>query len=93
MRPELTPTLARIVAARENELVFPLFWWSFGPFFRHEAPQAGRGREFYQINADILGENSPNADAQAIDVACELLKNLGLPSDEVVVLVHDRQYL
>ena len=93
LRPELTPTLARMVAARENELAFPLFWWSFGPFFRHEAPQAGRGREFYQINADILGENSPNADAQAIAVACELLKNLGLTSDEVVVLVNDRQYL
>lgn len=93
LRPELTPTLARMVAARENELVFPLFWWSFGPFFRHEAPQAGRGREFYQINADILGENSPNADAQTIAVACELLKNLGLTSDEVVVLVNDRQYL
>jgi len=93
LRPELTPTLARMVAARENELAFPLFWWSFGPFFRHEAPQTGRGREFYQINADILGENSPNADAQAIAVACELLKNLGLTSDEVVVLVNDRQYL
>lgn len=93
LRPELTPTLARMVAARENELVFPLFWWSFGPFFRHETPQAGRGREFYQINADILGENSPNADAQTIAVACELLKNLGLTSDEVVVLVNDRQYL
>ncbi|MBP8591424.1 histidine--tRNA ligase [Candidatus Shapirobacteria bacterium] len=93
LRPELTPTLARMVAARENELVFPLFWWSFGPFFRHEAPQAGRGREFYQINADILGENSPNADAQVIAVACQLLKNLGLKDNEVVILVNDRRYL
>jgi len=48
LRPELTPSLARMVAARQNELVFPLKWWSFGPFWRYERPQKGRSREFFQ---------------------------------------------
>jgi len=52
LRPELTPSLARIVAQRQNQLHYPLRWWSFGPFWRYERPQKGRAREFFQWNID-----------------------------------------
>src|SRR5262245_35673292 len=66
LRPELTPSLARMIAARQNELTYPLRWWSFGPFWRYEQPQKGRTREFFQWNIDMLGVNSPEADAELI---------------------------
>ena len=55
LRPELTPSLARMVAAQQNELIFPIRWWSFGPFWRYERPQKGRSREFFQWNIDLIG--------------------------------------
>ncbi len=54
LRPELTPSLARMVAQRQNQLVYPLRWWSFGPFWRYERPQKGRTREFFQWNIDLM---------------------------------------
>lgn len=93
LRPELTPTLARMVAAKEYELVFPIRWWSWGRFFRYEAPQKGRGREFYQWNIDLLGQNCPNADAEIIAVGVRFLSSLGLTSADVVIKINDRKYL
>lgn len=93
LRPELTPTLARMVAAKEYELVFPIRWWSWGRFFRYEAPQKGRGREFYQWNIDLLGQNCPNADAEIIAVGARFLSSLGLTSADVVIKINDRKYL
>ncbi|HNR46481.1 MAG TPA: ATP phosphoribosyltransferase regulatory subunit, partial [Anaerolineaceae bacterium] len=61
LRPELTPSLARMVAQRQGELTFPLRWWSFGPFWRYERPQKGRTREFFQWNIDLIGVSSPEA--------------------------------
>lgn len=58
LRPELTPSLARMIAAKQGELTFPVRWWSFGPFWRYEQPQKGRSREFFQWNIDMLGVNS-----------------------------------
>src|SRR5687768_5930165 len=55
LRPELTPSLARMIAARQHELTYPVRWWSFGPFWRYESPQKGRTREFFQWNIDIVG--------------------------------------
>ena len=66
LRPELTPSLARMIAARQNVLTYPVRWWSFGPFWRYEQPQKGRTREFFQWNIDMLGVNSPEADAEII---------------------------
>ena len=63
LRPELTPSLARMIAAKQGELTFPVRWWSFGPFWRYEQPQKGRSREFFQWNIDMLGVNSAEADA------------------------------
>jgi histidyl-tRNA synthetase len=76
LRPELTPSLARMIAARQGQLTFPLRWWSFGPFWRYERPQKGRSREFFQWNVDMLGVNSPEADAELI-ADCRHLHQIG----------------
>ena len=91
LRPELTPTLARMVANQQNELVFPLRWWAFGPFWRYERPQKGRTREFYQWNIDLIGSDAVQADAELLAVAANFLKLVGLKSEMVQVLVNDRR--
>ncbi|MCL6002812.1 MAG: histidine--tRNA ligase [Thermoplasmatales archaeon] len=75
--PEFTPTLSRMVAARKD-LVKPLKWFSIEKFWRYEEPQSGRLREFYQLNADILGSDSYLADAEIISLGGYILKNLGI---------------
>src|SRR5512143_3087833 len=69
LRPELTPSLARMVAQRQKQLVFPLRWWSWGPMWRYERPQKGRSREFFQWNIDLIGISSSEADAELVAVA------------------------
>lgn len=91
LRPEMTPSLARIVAQRQNQLVYPLRWWSFGPFWRYEKPQKGRTREFFQWNIDLIGVNSAEADAEMIAIAANFFKQVGLSPSDVVILVNDRQ--
>ncbi len=93
LRPELTPSLARMIAARQNELTFPLRWWSFGPFWRYEQPQKGRSREFFQWNIDMLGVNSPEADAELIAVAAAFLRSVGLDPEQATVFVNDRRLM
>ncbi len=93
LRPELTPSLARMIAQRQGELVFPARWWSFGPFWRYEKPQKGRTREFFQWNIDQVGANSPEADAEMIGICASFLKSTGLTADEVIVYVNDRRLM
>ena len=93
LRPELTPSLARMIAARQGELVFPLRWWSFGPFWRYEQPQKGRTREFFQWNVDLLGADSPEADAELIAVAAAFLRSVGLDPEQASILVNDRRLM
>ena len=93
LRPELTPTLARMIAAREREITLPARWQSWGQFFRYERPQRGRGRSFYQWNVDLLGSESPVADAEVIQVACALFRALGLGPGEVQIRINDRAAL
>ena len=93
LRPELTPTLARMVAQQEKRLVFPLRWQSFGRFYRYERPQRGRGRSFFQWNIDLLGSDALRADVEIITIACELLRTLGLSPGQVSVRLNDRQGL
>lgn len=93
LRPELTPTLARMVAQRQNELAFPLRWWSFGPFWRYERPQKGRSREFFQWNIDVIGVNAIEADAELLAICAEFLKSVGLSSSQVRVLVNNRRLM
>src|SRR5690606_25250805 len=93
LRPELTPTLARMVASRQRQLTYPLRWWSFGPFWRYEKPQKGRSREFFQWNIDMIGEDSPEADAELAAIAASFLRRVGLQPSEVQVLVNNRQLM
>lgn len=91
MRPELTPTLARMAAARHRDFRKPLRWFSIGQFFRYEKQQKGRGREFYQFNCDLLGEESVLADAELIALAIDLMRELGFTSRDFRVRVSDRE--
>ncbi len=93
LRPELTPSLARMIAARQNELVYPVRWWSFGPFWRYEQPQKGRTREFFQWNVDMLGVDSPEADAELIAVAATFLRSVGLEAQRARVFVNNRKMM
>ncbi|UYN89567.1 MAG: histidine--tRNA ligase [Anaerolineales bacterium] len=93
LRPELTPTLARMVATRQRQLTYPLRWWSFGPFWRYEKPQKGRTREFFQWNIDMVGEDSPEADAELATIAATFLKAIGLNANETQILVNNRQLM
>jgi histidyl-tRNA synthetase len=93
LRPELTPTLARMVAQRQRELTYPLRWWSFGPFWRYERPQKGRTREFFQWNIDLIGVNTPEADAEMIAIAVSLFREVGLGADVVRIAVNSRRLM
>ncbi len=93
LRPELTPSLARMVAKKQSELVFPLRWWQFGPMWRYEQPQKGRTREFFQWNVDMLGVNSPEADAELIAVAATFLKSVGLTPQQAAIFVNNRRLM
>ena len=93
LRPELTPSLARMIAARQGELTYPLRWWSFGPFWRYEQPQKGRTREFFQWNIDMLGVDSPEADAELIGVAAAFLRSVGLDPQQATIFVNDRRLM
>lgn len=93
LRPELTPSLARLVAQRQQELVFPLRWWSFGPFWRYEKPQRGRTREFYQWNIDLVGPDTPESDAELVAIAAVFLKKVGFTPDQVMLHVNDRRLM
>ncbi len=91
MRPELTPTLARMAAARQRDYKKPLRWFGVGQFFRYEKPQKGRTREFYQLNADILGEESKEADAELIAFAIDLMLALGFTKEDFIIRLSDRE--
>ena len=91
LRPELTPTLARMIAQREAELIRPMRWQSYGRFFRYEKPQRGRGRSFFQWNIDLMGSESILADAEIITIACLNLKTLGITPSDAKIRISDRQ--
>lgn len=93
LRPELTPSLARMIAERQNQLVFPQRWWAFGPFWRYERPQKGRTREFYQWNIDLIGSDALQADAELLAVAANFLKLVGLESSMVKIYLNDRRLM
>src|SRR5215510_967889 len=88
LRPELTPTLARVVAAHEREFKKPLKWFSIGQFFRYEKQQRGRLREHFQLNCDIIGESSCSADAELIACAIDTLRAFHV--EDFVVRISDR---
>mgnify|MGYP003321923497 FL=1 len=91
MRPELTPTLARMAVARQRDYKKPLRWYGIGQFFRYEKPQKGRTREFYQLNTDILGEKSIEADAEIISFSIDIMRSMGFSKDDFVIRLSDRK--
>jgi histidyl-tRNA synthetase len=93
LRPELTPSLARMIAARQGSLTFPVRWWSFGPFWRYEQPQKGRSREFFQWNVDLIGVDTPEADAEIIAVAATFLRSVGLDPARASIFVNNRRLM
>ena len=90
LRPEFTPTLARMAAVRSANLAVPTKWFSIPVHFRAERPQRGRLREFVQWNVDVVGDPSPRADAEVIAVAIGLLEHVGLSKDKVGVRLSHR---
>lgn len=93
LRPEMTPTVARMVGARANALRKPVRWFSIPQLFRYERQQRGRLREHFQLNVDIFGESDVAADAELLAVACEIMRACGLGPDDVVARVSDRRLL
>src|SRR5712691_7785051 len=93
LRPEMTPTFARMVGARANALRKPIRWFSIPQLFRYERQQKGRLREHFQLNVDIVGEPGVTADAELLAVAIECTRGFGLESTDVRAKVSDRQLL
>ncbi len=93
LRFEFTASLARMFIARQKELKKPLKWFTIGPVWRYEQPQAGRQREFYQYNAEVYGASGPVCDAEVIRLACASIENLGISRKNYVVRVNSRQLL
>jgi histidyl-tRNA synthetase len=93
LRPEMTPTFARMVAAKVQSLRKPVRWFSIPQLFRYERQQKGRLREHFQLNVDIVGEPDITADAELLAVAIEVMRACGLTSDDVEARVSDRRLL
>jgi histidyl-tRNA synthetase len=92
MRPELTPTLARVIAAHEREFKKPLKWFSIGQFFRYEKQQRGRLREHFQLNCDIVGETDLAADIELVALCIDALREFGFKEKDFVVRISDREF-
>jgi histidyl-tRNA synthetase len=91
LRPEMTPTLARMLIAKAREFRKPIKWFSIAPFFRYEKQQSGRLREFLQLNCDLIGDDSPEADAEMLALLIETMRAFGLTAADIVVRVSDRR--
>ncbi|HJP86550.1 MAG TPA: histidine--tRNA ligase [Gemmatimonadaceae bacterium] len=93
LRPEMTPTLARMVAAKANAMRKPIRWFSIPQLFRYERQQKGRLREHFQLNVDIIGEASVAADAELLAVAIDIMRATGLSASDVRARISDRRLL
>src|SRR5215813_7573199 len=90
MRPEMTPTLARMIAAHERAYKKPIKWFTIPQLFRYERPGKGRLREHFQLNADIFGETDPAADAELIALLIDTLRSFGLTAEDFVIRLSSR---
>ena len=91
IRPEKTPSLARMVAAKINSLARPIRWFNIGNCWRYEKPQKGRGREFFQFDCDIFGVDSVTADAEVFSIPVEVMLKLGATKDMFEIRVANRK--
>ena len=93
LRPEMTPTVARMIAAKIQELPIPIRWYSIPNVFRYETPQRGRLREHWQLNVDLFGVAHPFADAEVISVAVDIMKNFGAQLEDYQIKINSRVLL
>jgi histidyl-tRNA synthetase len=93
LRPEMTPTVARLIAKKRRELIFPVRWYSIPNLFRYERPQRGRLREHWQLNADIFGVHNIEADIEMIEIASALLQRFGLNDAQYTIKINDLRAL
>lgn len=93
LRPEMTPTLARMIAARRKGLKLPLRWFSIPNVFRYEKPQRGRKREHWQLNCDIMGVSDNSAEVEIISLSYKVMKAFGAKDEDFVIRINDRSYL
>jgi histidyl-tRNA synthetase len=93
LRPEMTPTVARMVAGKRRELVFPLRWYSIPNLFRYEKPQRGRLREHWQLNADIFGVDSIEAEIEIISIASSIMRNFGIEDSQFEIRINSRKIM
>ncbi len=93
LRPEMTPSLARMVMARSGGLALPIKWYSIPQCWRYERTQRGRGREHYQWNVDIWGMNGVEADAELLSVLVQFFHSVGLKSEDLVIRISSRKVL
>ncbi len=91
LRPEVTPSLARMATARQRDFKKPIKWFQIGSCFRYEEPQEGRSREFIQFNADILGDNSTASDAELIALAIDVMREFGVSENDFIIRLSNRQ--
>jgi len=93
LRPEMTPTLARMIAAKKRELSFPIRWYSIPNLFRYEKPQKGRLREHWQLNVDIFGISGLEAEVEILSVASNLMKSFGLKDNNFEIRINSRKIM
>lgn len=91
LRPEMTPTVARMIAAKLKEFSFPLRWYSIPNLFRYEKPQRGRVREHWQLNVDIFGVKDLNADVEVISIAAKMMQNFGIKDSDFEIKINNRK--
>lgn len=93
LRPEMTPTLARMIAKKQRELIMPVRWYSIPNVFRYEKPQRGRLREHFQLNVDMFGIDGIEAEIEMISVAYRIMKNFGASDSQFVIYINDRRII
>ncbi len=93
LRPEMTPTVARMIAARKRDLAFPVRWFSIPNCFRYERPQRGRTREFWQLNVDCFGASNSEADAELIAIAYDIMMAFGAQESDFSIRINNRALL
>jgi len=93
LRPEMTPTVGRMIAGRRRELTFPVRWFSIPNLFRYEQPQRGRTREHWQLNADIFGVTSINAEIEIINLAYDITRAYGLKDTDFEIRINNRKIM
>ncbi len=93
LRPEMTPTVARMVAGRQHDLSFPLRWYSIPNLFRYEKPQRGRLREHWQLNVDLFGATGTEADTEIISIAYAIMKKMGAQDSDFMVKINSRKIM